>query len=73
MNFLSVPEEVIWEMSLDDGRDPEPAYRAAKSKTCQRCGARGLVWREVAGRWRLAYGAGKLAGRLHACESEVPR
>lgn len=75
--FLTIPEDVIWEMSLDDegGRneypeeDVTPKYVAPKRlMTCRNCGCGDLVWSKTENGFRLAYGKGKLKNKLHACD-----
>lgn len=69
MSFLDIPEDVIWEMSLDLERD-EPYDRLSPPRTikCNRCGCPDLLWTMRNGKWDLMYKTGKLAGKLHGCD-----
>lgn len=69
MTFLSIPEDVIWEMSHDT-HDEYPTGRSSYSDqrtSCLKCGYHDLRWKNVDGRWELVYASGELKGKLHGC------
>jgi hypothetical protein len=39
--------------------------------TCNRCGYKGLEWKNTQFGYRLAYSSGELLGKIHACPSEI--
>lgn len=63
------------ESDYDYGSYAEGPYNytphTPKPVTCNRCGCRGLQWKNTANGWRLMYGSGSmLFGKLHACDFE---
>lgn len=42
---------------------PTRSEVAHRLKTCRHCGKKGLVWREIDGRWRLC----EKKGAVHTC------
>lgn len=78
MSFLSMPDQVIWELMDNDGYDEYPTRRTGPSTTyCKSCYAHDLKWyRGIGERWRLIYGQSydkKIRGKVHACQSEQTR
>lgn len=69
MNYLfEMPDQVIDELSNDWYREQDPTYYSQnKDVTCKRCSCRNLKWVRTNDKWTLAYSAGKLKGKLHAC------
>lgn len=76
MMFGTIPEEVIWELSLDEVIDEpyEPPYASARrtmssfSRTvCMNCGEPNVKVVSTPNGERLMYTNGALRGKLHAC------
>jgi hypothetical protein len=59
--------------AYDEGpyyRNRSPSYKNTNI-VCQRCGYRGLQWKQTSNGWRLAYNSSSsLFGKIHACSSE---
>ncbi len=77
-SFFEIPEEVIWELSFDDGHNeyPEGSYeeplktpkKKAKFIACRNCGFPNLEQVNTPNGPQLVYALSSLRGKLHACD-----